>query len=1560
MKSHQTNSNRLATLAAVAIFAILLAGAVLPARADQDWDGDNSTGNFGFNNNWYGDNQPGWSDLGNLTFHSNNGSESYLYDDYGIWVNTMNMYYASTYPRAMTLSGSGNGLYIHCRLENDSSYDQTISIPLDMLGDRDANNVQINPVNANLTLNGTLSNDNSKDLNVYGTNGKMLTLNTAWPNNNYGVKLLLQQNSIVNITASQNYTGETDINAGEFWVSTGGALSTSRIYVGDGGAVTTTAKMWLHDGSLSISTPITVNNGNNNTRTVGGLNTGGTVTYSGTVTLNGPVNLEANQAGGTVSFSTISAGSVQTATATGPGTVMLGGTADNINLALTVNSGTVQLNKSVAGGTHAEGSGLTINNTGTVQLGTSSAGDEIYDSSDVTVSSGGVFDLNGQSETIRNFSLSGTGISSGGALINNNGSTTSTLTASGGTTLGADSSIGGSANITLPNAISGAHNLIKTGSGKVTLSAASGRTTTAGTTQIDNGVLRIQNGTALNTLNTTVTTINNGGVLELNGGITLDQPITFNNGATLRSDGNNNNNGKVTVSSAASASVTLATVSSGDTFTIGNGANDISGGASSSTIHITGPGTTLLSQSSDYIGNWSVDAGTLLLQSSTADLGATIASTLTLNGGSLKLNYSALQTFVAGAGSNVAVTATSTMISDRTASTANGLIYTFGNLSINGSQLNIVGGANVTGGSYPAGITFGATTLSGNPTFNISNPTAGGSTLLTLGAVNNGANTVTLKGNGKFAQTGVWGTGAGGLTLDATYTGTATLNQVNTYTGNTTINGGTLQIGDGTTDGSISSSSSIADNAALSYNLVGSQTYANAISGTGSLGKGGAGALTLSGNNTYSGGTTVSNGTLRVNGQTGSNSGTGSGTVAVNGGTSGGTLSGNGRIAGNVTVASSSTAVLYPNSGSTLTFGGNLTVGSSSVVEFDLSSSASGANDKVVLENKTLTFGTSTRITINSAGTLDSSDYVLFDAGSSGTISGTYNSVPAWSGTTPKYSSHYSIVTVGKTIVLRYTPIPITVTAAANSKTYDGTTSAAGTPTVTSGSLDAADTGTWTETYITKDAGTGNKTLTPSGTVKDAGNNDVTSRYNITFSSFTTGTIIAKALTVSGITAGSTTYDGTTTAKLGGTAAFQSTEAAGAGTTSDGKPYNVDSVSPGGTAAGALAAKDVGTQVVTITGVTVTGTGSGNYTVTQQTGLTQNVTAKALTAVGTLVFPASKVYDGAATATPTSGSAALQTAETTGNGTTSDGISYTGNGDAVSLAGTASYNYNSKDVASATTVTESGLSLTGTGSGNYSLTPPSFSKTITALAVGLFGTRNYDGTTGASSTILTVTNKIGSDTVTVASGSGTLASANGGSQTISSFGNLALGNNSAGDYTLTGASGSVRINPAPGSFSISTTTNKPVTFAASKVIHYASDAGVTLSISAVASPSTHGTVGLSGGNITYTPTADYAGSDSFTYTLSDDAGGSSSGTVNVTVSGANVGPSLTAVVNGGFATITTSGMASQTYKVQISADGVTNWTDYQTTTAGSNGLVSWTDSDAVANHGSRFYRLAQQ
>src|ERR1019366_5215171 len=404
-----------------------------------------------------------------------------------------------------------------------------------------------------------------------------------------------------------------------------------------------------------------------------------------------------------------------------------------------------------------------------------------------------------------------------------------------------------------------------------------------------------------------------------------------------------------------------------------------------------------------------------------------------------------------------------------------------------------------------------------------------------------------------------------------------------------------------------------------------------------------------------------------------------------------------------------------------LNVGGGIPFNAYSEPVFTLSSTYNGANDKVVVHNGVN--GGGVQIGISCGATLDTSgnDYVLFTS-TAGTITGNFSSTPIWTGTTPSYSSQYSIVTSGNNVVLRFTPIAITVTAAANTKTYDGTTSAAATPTHT-GTLASGDSFSPTESYNSKDVGT-SVTLTPAGTVS-GGNGYYTYTYNTT-----TGTINKKALTVSGITAASTVYDGTTTAKLGGSAAFHAAEGAGTGTTSDGVPYSVDSVSAGGTAAGTLAARAVGSEAVTVTGVTVTGTGNGNYSATQQTGLSQTVTAKALTVSG--ITAPSTVYDGTTTA-KLGGTAAFATAETAGTGTTSDGIPYSV--DSVSAGGTAAGTLAARAVGSEA-VTITGVTVTGTGNGNYSATQQTgLSQTVTAKALTVSGitapSTVYDGTTTA-------------------------------------------------------------------------------------------------------------------------------------------------------------------------------------------------------------------------------------
>ena len=111
-----------------------------------------------------------------------------------------------------------------------------------------------------------------------------------------------------------------------------------------------------------------------------------------------------------------------------------------------------------------------------------------------------------------------------------------------------------------------------------------------------------------------------------------------------------------------------------------------------------------------------------------------------------------------------------------------------------------------------------------------------------------------------------------------------------------------------------------------------------------------------------------------------------------------------------------------------------------------------------------------------------------------------------------------------------------------------------------------------------------------------------------------------------------------------------------------------------------------------------------------------------------------------------------------------------------------------------------GYAVSGSGltanNGNYTFVQApgnATALTINALPVNLTGTRSYDATTAAAAGILSVANKVGSDNVTVVSGSGTLAGANVGSEAITSFGTLALGGTAAVNYTLAGASGSINI-----------------------------------------------------------------------------------------------------------------------------------------------------------------------
>jgi autotransporter-associated beta strand protein len=152
--------------------------------------------------------------------------------------------------------------------------------------------------------------------------------------------------------------------------------------------------------------------------------------------------------------------------------------------------------------------------------------------------------------------------------------------------------------------------------------------------------------------------------------------------------------------------------------------------------------------------------------------------------------------------------------------------------------------------------------------------------------------------------------------------GVLVLNGAGNY-GNTNINAGVLQVGAGTTSGSLSGNN-VTNNAALKINRSDGYSLGNTISGTGSVSNIGAGITTISANNTYTGGTNVVAGTIKV----GNANALGTGSVNV---ATGATLD---LDSNSITVTGlTGGGVVTTGNGSTVTL--NLNIASTSPSQFD-------------------------------------------------------------------------------------------------------------------------------------------------------------------------------------------------------------------------------------------------------------------------------------------------------------------------------------------------------------------------------------------------------------------------------------------------------------------------------------------------------------------------------------------------------------------------------------------------------------------------------------------------
>src|SRR5215472_17151230 len=290
----------------------------------------------------------------------------------------------------------------------------------------------------------------------------------------------------------------------------------------------------------------------------------------------------------------------------------------------------------------------------------------------------------------------------------------------------------------------------------------------------------------------------------------------------------------------------------------GNGTQSgvISGNTS---VLMSGAGTFTLSSTNTYTGVTTINAGVLSVATignggSAGNLGAatSAATNLVLGGGTLQYTGATASTnraftLTAGTTSSIDVTTNTLTISGAGANTTGSLTKIGGGtLTLSGANA-YTGTTNVNAGTLALGannvLASSSTVVVNGGTFSISNRsnTVAG-VQLASGSIT-GTTGVLTSTTAYDVQSGtVSAILAGGVGLNKTTSGTVTLSGNNTYTGTTTISAGTLQVGSGSTTGSVAGN--IVNNAALTFNRSNALTYAGVISGTGAVTQSGTGTLT--------------------------------------------------------------------------------------------------------------------------------------------------------------------------------------------------------------------------------------------------------------------------------------------------------------------------------------------------------------------------------------------------------------------------------------------------------------------------------------------------------------------------------------------------------------------------------------------------------------------------------------------------------------------------------------------------------------------------------------------
>ncbi len=670
--------------------------------------------------------------------------------------------------------------------------------------------------------------------------------------------------------AANTYTGATTISDGTLRTGVANALSTATAVTVASGA---TFNLFSNDqsigslaggGSVRLGTA-TLTTGTDGTSTtfsgvmqgIGGL----TKTGAGTFTL---TDNNTYTGATTISDGTLRTG-VANALSTGTAVTMSSGTTFNLlgndqSIGSLAGDGSVRLGAAT----------LTTGNDGT----STTFNGIILGAGDLTKTGAGTFILTGS-----NIYTGATTISAG-TLQLGNGGTTGLIT-----TDVVDNgvfAVDRSNTFTFGHVISGAGGFQQLGTGTTIFDAENiytGATTiSAGTLQLGNGGTAgsITSDVVDNSLfaidrSNTVTFGNvisgTGGFQQLGAGTTIFNAANTYTGATTISDGTL----RTGVANALSTA-TAVTVGSGATFNLfGNdqsigslaGGGSVRLGAADLTTGNDGTSTTFSGVMQGIGGLTKTGAGTFTLTGSNSYTGATTISGGTLQTGvanalspSTAVSVSSGATFdlagndqsigsLAGTGSVQLGSATLGTGNDGTTTTFSGVIQGSGGLTKTGTGTFILTGSN----SYT-----GATTISAGA-LQLGNGGTAGS--ITTDVVDNSIFAINRSDTFTFSNV-ISGTGG----FQQLGTGTTILNAANTYTGATTISNGILQLGNGSTTGSIAGD--VVDNGILAVDRSDAFTFGHVISGAGGFQQLGTGTTVFNAVNSYAGATTIAAGTLET------------------------------------------------------------------------------------------------------------------------------------------------------------------------------------------------------------------------------------------------------------------------------------------------------------------------------------------------------------------------------------------------------------------------------------------------------------------------------------------------------------------------------------------------------------------------------------------------------------------------------------------------------------------------------------------------------------------------